>query len=213
VHGQLKLECWGWRCYLVVATAAPYRAMFDPRESQPKIVHEIPLLLNGNNNLLSSYVGKSVTATGKVQLEAVSPYYLNGIFLMTDSVSLPGGKTLQQAEFNPSPLSVTKYMASITLTPHRYVWGHRVWDPATSDTLSTQNLSGCSLSGGGDVMNCYCIEGYQATRIGSAAVGQKVTLEAVDEDFLKWGFGQTEVDEDAKKPMVVEVECTKENKK
>jgi hypothetical protein len=187
--------------------------MFDSSESEPKIVHQIPVLLNGNDDLLSSFVGRSVTATGKVQLEAVSPYYLNGVFLMADSVNVLEGKTLQQVEFRPISLTVPKYMANVTLIPHQYVWKHRVWDPVTSHNLSTQNLSGCGLNGGGDVVNCFCIDGYGPTRIGSAEAGHKLTLDAVTEDFAKLGFGQTEIDEDATQPWIIQVECTRTNKK
>jgi len=220
IHGRLTARFQGYKRFLAITTTTPYRLMFDPAESAPTTVHEIPILLEGNNDKLSTLTGKTITATGKVQLEPVSPYYLNGIFLRANSVVLPDGTAITPKEYKAPTISVDRYMANITLIPGRERQ-YKSWDPVTLRSLASQDISGCGLNGGGDVVNCFCITGFHASRIGAAGTGEKLILKDVTAYWAETGlpadqagdFGQVGIDESARKPVIVEVECTRETKK
>ena len=55
----------------------------------PKRVHEVGLRLDGQGDVLDKLVGQSVTVSGTLQLEGVSPYYPNGTLILAKSVRLP----------------------------------------------------------------------------------------------------------------------------
>jgi len=221
IHGQLQIVFRGFRSFFVVKTVTPYRLMFDPSESEPSVVNEIPVLLTGNSEQLGVLKGKQIAVTGKIQLEAVSAYYLNGIFLMADSVQASDGIKIVPKEYKRPVITVSQYMASVTMVPNQWQRRYHAWDPATSLTISTEDLSGCGLNGGGDVVNCFCIDGYHATRIGTARPGQKVMLQDVKKQWQDSGllpeqyegYGQVGIDEDARQSVVIQVECTRESPK
>lgn len=198
VTGTLKVEWQGWRRCLFLKTPAPYRLMFDPQESSPRQASEIEITLEGQGDDLAQYAGRTLVANGKLQLEAVSPYYCNGAMIIAKDVSLPNGKSLLA---RPSDTAVPASIEKYALTP-RSNWRFSAQD-ASGRSLGAKNMAGCSLNGGGDVLNCFCAEGFKPVS------GYSITGRTRDEGEDQGGFFQFGLDEEAKHPVTINVECVR----
>jgi hypothetical protein len=206
ITGTLRIEQRGWRTCFFIATPHSYRVMFDPAESSPRNLNLIQINLRGQDDSLRRNVGRPITATGRIQLEAVSPYYCNGALMVADEVTLPNGLKLRQnvtAEIVPA--SIDRYKASISITPGAD-WK---FDARTSSgsSLGTTNLAGCGLNGSGEIMNCYCSEGFRPVAGHSTSQGRQ------SEGDNQGGFLQFELDEEAKHPVTINVECVRSKPK
>jgi len=211
VQGRLAIEHRGWSTYLVIKTAAPYRAMFDPNESTPKIVHEIGLTLTWQGEALAAEAGKSVTAGGKVQLEPVSPYYWNGALLVADRVSLADGRVLKPMADPVVPGGVKRYLATVTFVPGKFSRMRSAVDLGTNAPLPDARVDGCSLNGGGDVLNCSCVDGFAPTQSGvvprALTVGEITQLRKAN--LISADMAQLGIPEDATHPFTVQVVCAR----
>jgi len=202
VTGTLKVEWRGWRRCLFLKTPVPYRLIFDPQESSPRQTSEIEITLQGQGNDLAQYAGQTLVANGKLQLEAVSPYYCNGAMIIAHDVALPNGPALHAKPSSTNiPASIEKYVASATLIP-RSNWKFSA-QGSSGSSLGTENLAGCSLNGGGDVLNCYCVQGFKPVSGHSISVGMR----SQGED--QGGFLQFGLDEEAKHAVTINVECVR----
>jgi hypothetical protein len=202
ITGTLRVEWRGWRRCLFLKAPAPYRLMFDAQESSPRQVSEIEIMLPGQGDDLVQYAGRTLTANGNLQFDPVSPYYCNGAIIIAKDVSLPNSKSLPaRSKDTAVPASIEKYVASVILIP-RSNWKFSAQNPSGS-SLGTQNLAGCSLNGGGDVLNCYCVQGFKPVR--GHSITEAVQSEGEDLD----GFFQFELDEEAKHQVTINVECVR----
>jgi hypothetical protein len=202
IKGTLRVEWRGWRRCLFLKTPAPYRLMFDPQESSPRQANEIEIALPYQNDDLVQYAGQTLVANGKLQLEAVSPYYCNGAMIIAKDVVLANGTALHAKSSSASiPASIEKYVASVILIPHSN-WKFSAQDPS-GISLGTENLAGCSLNGGADVLNCFCAQDFKP--VSGHSISEGLRSEGEDQD----GFLQFVLDEEAKHRVTINVECVR----
>jgi hypothetical protein len=84
--GTVGLEPRGNNTYIVIKPSQPYTALFD--DTDHRRVQEIGLTLDGQWDALKALVGQKVSASGVIQLEPNSPYYLNGTLIVAKSIRL-----------------------------------------------------------------------------------------------------------------------------
>jgi hypothetical protein len=59
-----------------------------------RTVREIGIIMDGQWDALKVLIGQNVTVSGILQLEPVSPYYLNGTLILAKSIRLQNGSVL-----------------------------------------------------------------------------------------------------------------------
>ncbi len=210
VHGHLKATYRGWQPFLVLQLDHPYQANFGP-DSPPKTVTAIELRAPGQSSTLAEHAGEPVEVTGTLQLDNVSPYFLNGVALLAQSVTLPGGSVLQSERTQPRvPAGTEFYTVTLAMVPHQFEWRREAHDIETGDLLPDAAVDGCSLNGAGDVMNCLCVPGFSPVRAGLVPHPLPTThwREIPASPFALPGMAQFPLlDPAATHPQVVQVAC------
>jgi hypothetical protein len=164
---QNKYKGWGRYSTLPLET----KTIADLGDQGAKYVKAIELRCEGNNALLLQHSGETVEATGKLHMDGASPYYWNGVVLQADTVKLADGTVLQAHPAEPvkAPAGVESYLVTVTMQPHKANWPHETVDLAAGKKLPKQDLAtydGCNLNGGGDMLNCSCVDGFVPVRAG-----------------------------------------------
>ena len=166
LRGKLKIVYSGWQRYLVLPLERPYVADFGPGVGTKEIT-AIEINPQGHYASLAEHAGEVIEVLGKLQMEGVSPYYWNGVMLVASTVRLPDGATLHPEMRIPRVPSGTEfYTVTLALVPHQFEWRREAYDIETGQLLPDSAVDGCSLNGGGDVMNCLCIPGFAPVRAG-----------------------------------------------
>jgi len=211
VHGRLEPRYRGWHRYLIVRLDHGYLADFG-KDVGTKKVNELELNLNEGRLVLTDYVGKNIEARGTLQLEGVSPYYWNGVMLMAKDVKLEGGPTIlsnASSYVDPMPAAVTSYIVTIYMKPQQMRWPQNAVDLTTGQLLHA-DPGNCGLNGGGDVMNCLCVDGFRPIRAGvvKKAYGPKDWRLVPEAETPLTGMAQFVLDDpDATAPQTVQVVC------
>jgi hypothetical protein len=205
VEGTLAVEREGYKSFLVVKTGAPYVAVFGPQDR--RVVREIWVTLAGENDALRRYIGQTATVSGKVQLEPNSPHYFNGTLILAESVRIGSGVLLVPAtEAKPAapPVELKGYSVEVTLSKLGQ-FSYEGWDANGHSLAAVKGLLSCGLSGGGDVVNCACADGFKPRGIGRIESGRFVLTEKAT-----WVFAQFEVPEDGGVEVKRGVGCVRE---
>ncbi len=209
-HGQLQAKYRGWQRFLLLQLDRPSLADFGPASAQ-KPITALELRAPGQSSTLAEHVGEQVEATGTLQLDNVSPYYWNGVALLAQSVTLPGGAVLTSQRVQPRvPADTEFYTVTLAMVPHQFEWRRDAHDIETGDPLPDPDLDGCSLNGGGDIMNCLCIQGFTPVRAGVVPHPLPTTRwrEIPASQFALPGMAQFNLpDPEATHPQVVQVAC------
>ena len=204
LRGMLVIKRSDWSEFLVLRTARPYRLLPSAEAPSPELIQEFGLTLPGQDDLLARSAGKPIRVSGRLQLAEASPYYWNGTLIFATAVALPGGNYLGPKLPDPGlPITIRRYTASATLQPKLWPRLYTARDLDTHRPLSTPNLAGCRVSGGGDVLNCFCRDGFQPTRslLHTAAGAQPGTMSG--------SFVQFALPAPADTPVTAEVECAR----
>lgn len=209
-HGQLRTQYRGWQRFLLLQLDRPALADFGSH-SPLKPVTAIELRAPGEAVTLAEHVGEQVEAAGTLQIDDVSPYFWNGVALLAGTVRLPGGTVLQSERRQPRvPADTDFYTVTVAMVPHQFEWRREAHDLETGDLLPDAAIDGCSLNGGGDVMNCLCIQGFTPVRAGVVPQPLPATRwrEIPTSHFALPGMAQFRLpDPDATRPGIVQVAC------
>jgi len=211
LSGTVGLELRGNNDYIVIKPSQPYIAVFD--ETDHRRVREIGLALDGQWDSLKALVGQKVSASGVVKLEPNSPYYLNGALIDAKSIRLANGSVLTPKPYSrvDLPASLIQFHTLVTFAPRASErWTYKTWDKNGHLLPGSQDYLVCGLNGPGDVMNCYCPEGYAFTAKGTIRNGQFTKTEAPDEGF---NFAQYGIADPVRHWVSVAVECTRQTQR
>jgi hypothetical protein len=170
----------GWARYSTLPLET--KTIADLGSQGAKYVKAIELRCEGNSAALLAHSGETVEASGKLHMEAESPYAWNGVVLQADTVKLEDGTVLSAHPAEPvkAPAGVESYLVTVTMQPHKANWPHETVDLATGKKLPKQDYDGCGLNGAGDALNCTCTDGFVPARAGVVAAA----VEAKDAQTL-----------------------------
>ncbi|HWH60458.1 MAG TPA: hypothetical protein VN682_22720 [Terriglobales bacterium] len=208
VAGTVGLELRGNSAYVVIKPGQPYTAVFD--ETDHRRVQEIGLTMDGQWDALRALIGQKVTVSGAVQLEPVSPYYLNGTLIVAKSLRLASGTVLTPKRDKPVdiPASVAQFYSRVTFAPRASQrWAYKTWDSGGGLLPDSQGYLSCGLNGAGDVMNCYCPAGFAFTATGTVTDGHFANRQRPQEGF---DFAQFVLDDPVHGSISEGVECTRQ---
>ncbi len=205
LRGTLRIERQGWSEILVLHTATLYRlAPGAPDITTPSApTQDFALTLPGQDDLLARSAGRPIRVSGRLQLTPASPYTWNGTLVFATTVALPSGDYLNPRLPDPGlALSVRRYIATATLQPRLWPRLYTARDADTHRPLPTPNLAGCHVNGAGDVLNCFCTDGFHPTSglLHNAADSQPATITT---------FAQFPLPEPASTPITAEVDCVR----
>ncbi len=206
LNGKLEVEHQDNKDFLLVKTFQPYLAVFDPKTDQRK-VQEVGLSLAGREDELRRHVGQTVWVVGTLQLDGTSPYYYNGTLVLASSVHFASGLTLlPKAETAPGAPSadIIQFHVLVTFHPKPSHFSYIVTGPDGHPLTPSENYSSCGLNGAGDVMNCFCPDGFIFTGSGKMTGSQFIMSEKADMDFA-----QFEIPENMSGPISKAFECTR----
>ena len=207
VTGTVGLELRGNNAYIVLKPAQSYTAVFD--ETDHRRVNEIGLTMDGQWDALKALAGRKVSVSGVIQLEAVSPYYLNGTLIVAKSIRLANGTALMPKPHQAVevPATVTRFHSLVTFAPRASNrWIYKTWDDKGNVLPRSQDYLSCSLNGPGDVMNCYCATGFASTATGTIRDGHFTKTAPPLEGF---DFAQFSIAEPVRGSVNEVVECTR----
>ena len=206
--GTVGLEPRGNNSYIVIKPGQPYTAIFDPTDHRN--VREIGLTLDGQWDSLKALVGKKVSVSGVIQLEPTSPYYLNGTLIVAKSIRLANGSVLTPKPYKhvELPASLTQFHSLVTFAPRASErWTYKTWDNNGNLLPNSQGYLSCRLNGPGDVMNCYCPDGFVFTATGRVSDGHFTKIEAPQDGF---DFAQFLIADPVRHSVSEAVECTRQ---
>ena len=206
--GAVGFESRGNNAYIVIKPSQSYTAVFDSTDR--RIVREIGLTLDGQWDSLKALVGQTVSVSGVVQLESSSPYYFNGTLIVAKSIRLANGSVLTPKPDNQVelPASLTQFHTLVTFAPRASErWTYKTWDNNDHFLPGSQGYLSCGLNGPGDVMNCYCPDGFAFTAIGTVSAGHFTKTEAPQDGF---DFAQFSIADPVRHWVSEAVECTRQ---
>ena len=206
--GIVGFELRGNNDYIVIKPSQSFTAVFD--RTDRRVVREIEITLDGQWDSLKALAGQKVSVSGVVQLESSSPYYLNGTLIIAKSIRLANGSMLTPKSYTSVelPASLTQFHALVTFAPRASQrWTYKTWDNNDHLLPGSQDHLSCSLNGPGDVMNCYCPDGFAFTAIGTIGKGRFTKTEAPREGF---DFAQFDIADPVRHWVSEAVECTRQ---
>jgi hypothetical protein len=173
-------------------------------------VQELGLTLDGQWDSLKALVGQKVSVSGVIQPEPTSPYYLNGTLIVAKSIRLANGSVLTPKPHNrvELPASLTQFHSLVTFAPRASErWTYKSWDNNSHLLPNSQGYLSCGLNGPGDVMNCYCTDGFVLTATGRLSDGHFTKTEAPQDGF---DFAQLVIAGPVRHSVSEAVECTRQ---
>jgi hypothetical protein len=206
--GTVGLEPRGNNTYIVIKPSQPYTALFD--DTDHRRVQEIGLTLDGQWDALKALVGQKVSASGVIQLEPNSPYYLNGTLIVAKSIRLANGSILIPKPYKPLelPASLTRFHSLVTFAPRASErWTYKTWDDNGHLLSGSLDYLSCGLNGPGDVMNCYCPAGFAFTATGTVSDGHFTKTAAPQDGF---DFAQFFIADPVRRSVSKTVECARQ---
>ncbi len=205
--GTIRLEQRGNNSYLVIRSGKSYEAVFASDDR--RTVREIGIIMDGQWDALKVLIGQNVTVSGILQLEPVSPYYLNGTLILAKSIRLQNGSVLlpQTKVVAPLPADLAQFHVQVTFSPRasdRFIY--EAWDSGGHLLLASRDYLYCRLNGPGDVMNCDCPDGFAFTGTGEIKGGRFSKVEDPQEGF---NFAQFEIADTVRHYVREAVQCTR----
>ena len=168
LRGALTMASAGRLQFVTVKTAEPYVPLFrgDDGTGVPgETLHEISLANFFDYRLLYAHRGEQVTVRGKLMTDEATPYFWHGTRLQATSiVTAAGTDLLGQPRGTWIPADLSLYHAGLTLPADLAApWQYTVDGKTTSEPFLS-----CSSNGGGDVVNCFCGQGFHPTEVTSS---------------------------------------------
>lgn len=206
--GTIRLEQRGNKSFLVIKPGRLYEVVFDSTDRRK--VGEIGLSLEGQWDALKALIGKKVLVSGVVQLEPTSPYYFNGTLILAKSIRLEDGSVLTPKAYSTVnlPASLSQFHTLVTFSPGRWEqFTYETWDAEGHRLPVSYEYLSCGLNGPGDVMNCYCPDGFSYTAKGKINGGHFFKTEAPEAGF---NFAQFSIADPVRHFVREAVECTRE---
>ena len=206
--GTVGLERVGNNVYIVIKPSQPYTAVFD--DTDHRRVQEIGLSLAGQWDSLKALVAQKLSVSGLIQLEPTSPYYLNGTMIVAKSIRLANSSVLtpKPSERVELPASLTQFHSLVRFAPRASErWTYKTWDNNGHLLPSSKDYLSCSLNGPGDVMNCYCPDGFTFTATGKVSDGHFTKTAAPQDGF---DFAQFRIADPVRRSVSEGVECTRQ---
>ena len=166
VTGTLTMRPGGRLQNVTVRTAQAYVPVFassvPDHTHEGKPVHEIALA-DYDYALLYAHRGQTVTVTGKLLTDDVSPYYRDGMRLEITQIRTVDGADLNRDRLKDAPVAadVGTYHAVAVLPADLAA----PWRYTVDGKPDTHRMFSCSSNGGGDVVNCGCTDGFHATAV------------------------------------------------
>lgn len=209
LRGKLKVVYSGWQRHLVLPLEHPYTADFGSDEGTRQVTG---IEINpGPYAIVAEHAGEIIEVQGKLQLEGVSPYSWNGVMLMPSAVRLSDGTMLHsEAPLRRVATGTDLYLVTIAMVPHQFEWRREARDIETGELLPDSAVDGCSLNGGGNVVNCTCTQGFIPVRAGIVPHPLPSTRwRAIPPaDYALPGMAQIALpDPDATHPQIVQIAC------
>ena len=98
VTGTLALHTRAGKQFLVIESPTPYHLVppSGSLDAPPRIIRDISFNLAGQQAAIIPFVGRVITATGKLHIELRTKTSWNGALLESRIVILPGGKQLHE---------------------------------------------------------------------------------------------------------------------
>jgi hypothetical protein len=209
LRGTLQLVHSGWNTFVILKTLHTYATRFDPPADAPAPVDQIQLVLDWQGAALAANAGALATVQGSVMLNPYSGYYLNGVAVLAEAVTLADGTVLHKGVAPQLSPPVSRYLATVILDPAAPTWLRSAIELPSGHPLHPRGLDGCSLNGAGDLLNCSCIEGFTATRAGRVSTtttsAATTRLPRIDD-----GLAQIPLPDAALHPFTVQVLCTRQ---
>ena len=204
ISGQLSIKSHGWQRFFVLQTQIHYSLDLDPLEDGPITRHEIAFYLSGRTEEVERLAGQSVTVAGPLALNGSSPYYWNGTMLQAHRLESASGLVLLAKQKSPDADAwrdgPKTFVAVIKMLPNKMLPQYSLLS-VSSQAGPIQGFS-CGVNGGGDLLNCSCPDGYEASRVGKVSNGRFVHTSRVD-------VLQLDIGEDSTRPVTVAAECTR----
>jgi hypothetical protein len=145
-----------------------------------------------------------------IQLEPTSPYYLNGTLIVAKSIRLANGSIFTPKPYNRAdlPARLTQFHSLVTFAPRASErWTYKTWDNNGNLLPSSQGYLSCSLNGPGDVMNCFCPDGFVFTATGTVSDGHFTKTETPRDGF---DFAQFVIADPVRGSVSEAVECSRQ---
>ncbi len=189
LHGTLTMEPAGRLQFVTVKTTGSYVPVFKGeagKESSGETLHEIGLSGYADYALLYAHRGQQVTVSGKMGTDEATPYFWHGTRLQAASIRAADGVgLLGKAGATWLAADTGLYRAAVTLPQDLAApWRYSVQGAPTQEG---RYLS-CSSNGGGDVVNCFCAQGFHPIET-KAVVKDKVLQGEVFGDMRMAQFG------------------------
>lgn len=185
LHGTLVMRPGGRLQFVAVHTTEAYLPMVGGREA--KSTQELGLSNYHRYDLLYAHRGQAVIVRGTVSINDASPYYLHNVSLKVASIRLADGTELVGKPRTASRIAVDvgEYQASVALPADlEEPWQYR----AQGSPDMEQRFLTCSSNGGGDVVNCFCADGFHPLHARSTTRGVDAQVLA-DMHMAQFGVG------------------------
>ncbi len=170
--GELTMEPAGRLQFVTVKTHSAYVPLFpgeNRKETRGETLHEIGL--SGYDYALAyAHRGQQVTVTGKLLTDEATPYFWHGTRLEAASLRTSDGDDLTGKSLaRPGvPTDLTRYTSTAILHADLALpWTYQV----KGKTITRGTYLTCSSNGGGDVVNCFCADGFHPVRAESSLLG------------------------------------------
>ena len=163
LHGTLTMQPSGRLQFVTVRTQETYVPLVQTEhggaETSAEPTAEVSLAGYHSYRFMYAHRGQNVVVTGKMLTDDVTPYFFHATRLELQTMALSDGTKvlLPRATTRRVLPAVRGYRAKVILLadlakPWRYSVGHK-------QDVSGQYLS-CDSNGGGDVVNCFCTNGF-----------------------------------------------------
>ncbi len=164
LKGVLTPQPAGRLQFVVVRTTQFYVPVmhYDGADHRGEPTRDIALSDYHDYAQLYAHRGETVTVTGVVSTDPASPYYLQNMRLGIRSIRGTHGENLLRTSSAAARVAVDTgtYRASALLPADPAApWQYRVQGGSGNGDA----LLSCSSNGGGDVVNCYCADGFRPT--------------------------------------------------
>ncbi|MBS1814456.1 MAG: hypothetical protein JSS87_06240 [Acidobacteria bacterium] len=205
VSGVVEIRGGPNKFFYVLKVPRSYTLAFSKEEGGPRLTQEIAFAVpNKLRDQLITHIGEEVTVEGEMWLEPTSPYYWNGNMVQTTAITLANGSVLRTAQRETCTKPDEDYTVRVTIPTTAASWHYEAVQKSTQTKL-IGNVASCSTNGGGDVINCFCAEGFMPTSLALRS-GKRQDEGQI---FTDMSMAQIGIDEDRKATAILTLKCRK----